>query len=654
VAPKYRPDIDGLRAVAVLAVVAFHAFPKWVKGGFVGVDVFFVISGYLISSIILGNLRQGTFTFADFYTRRVKRIFPALLVTLAACFAFGWFALMADEYRQLGKHIASAAGFVSNFVLWGESGYFDNVAETKPLLHLWSLGIEEQFYLIWPFLLWAAWKRRIHLIAVLALIGGASFAVNVSLVAGEATKVFYSPQSRFWELLVGAALAYDTVFHARAAATARTREIRSLAGAALILGAAAFLSEARQFPGWWALLPTVGAYLVISAGPAAWFNRTVLASKPLVWVGLISYPLYLWHWPVLSLLRIIRGSWPHPPTAAMGVAVAFGLATLTYHVVEKPIRFGKRGPAIVFGLLAVMLATGFVGYNAFKRGGYGFRAAIRDLEHNRSALKRPPSIDDACKAYVGVPTVLFQFCRYSDVKGATTVAVVGDSHAHVAFPGIAERLAKRGVNTVLLGNSSCPPLFETPSAVDVEGPGAAFEASRNECAGRIKQIWGILAAKPEITRVFFVTRGTVYLTGHGFGEPEKTMARGPVVTLADFTAGIRKTAAELVRLGKQPYFVLENPEMGIDPAVCVARPFRKKAGPCSLGVDVVRARQRAYLDMFAGFHDAPVIATIEAFCPGGVCQAVRAGKLLYTDDDHLSVEGSRFQADEILAPYLAE
>ena len=164
--PKYRADIDGLRAIAVLSVVGFHAFPKWVAGGFIGVDIFFVISGFLISTIIFGNLTAGTFSFIEFYSRRVRRIFPALLLLLIACYAFGWFALLADEYKQLGKHIAGGAGFVSNLVLWNERGYFDNSAVTKPLLHLWSLGIEEQFYIVWPLLLWLASRLRVNLLAV--------------------------------------------------------------------------------------------------------------------------------------------------------------------------------------------------------------------------------------------------------------------------------------------------------------------------------------------------------------------------------------------------------------------------------------------------------------------------------------------------------
>jgi peptidoglycan/LPS O-acetylase OafA/YrhL len=209
--PKYRPDIDGLRAIAVLSVVIFHAFPKSIKGGFIGVDIFFVISGFLISTIIMGSLERNSFSFIEFYSRRIKRIFPALLLVLIASFVFGWFALLADEYKQLGKHIAGGAGFVSNFVLWKESGYFDNDAETKPLLHLWSLGVEEQFYIVWPLLLWFAWKQRLNLLTVTMVVVAISFSLNVNTVQNDATAAFYSPQTRFWELLAGSILAYITL-----------------------------------------------------------------------------------------------------------------------------------------------------------------------------------------------------------------------------------------------------------------------------------------------------------------------------------------------------------------------------------------------------------------------------------------------------------
>jgi peptidoglycan/LPS O-acetylase OafA/YrhL len=207
---SYRPDIDGLRALAVLSVVCFHAWPEALRGGFVGVDVFFVISGYLISRIIIEALECGTFNFAGFYSRRILRIFPSFIVVLVACYAFAWFVLLPDEFELLGKHVAAGAGFISNIVLWSESGYFDVASELKPLLHLWSLGIEEQFYIFWPILLYVAWRLRVDRLYLIAAVLIASFTANVILVRIDPVATFYSPFTRAWELLLGSVLAYAT------------------------------------------------------------------------------------------------------------------------------------------------------------------------------------------------------------------------------------------------------------------------------------------------------------------------------------------------------------------------------------------------------------------------------------------------------------
>ena len=292
----------------MLSVVCFHAFPALLKGGFIGVDVLFVISGFLISTIIFDNLERDSLSFVEFYSRRIKRIFPALLLVLTACFAFGWFALLADEYKQLGKHIAAGAGFVSNFVFWNESGYFDNAAETKPLLHLWTLGIEEQFYIVWPLLLWAAWKGRFNLLTLTLVIASISFALNIKGLHADAIATFYSPQTRFWELLTGSILAYVTLYKPNVGATKRQklnthlnaiiytksaqtnentlRNVQSILGATLIGAALLIITKERHFPGTWALLPTLGAVLIISAGSQAWLNRVLLSNRLLVWFGL--------------------------------------------------------------------------------------------------------------------------------------------------------------------------------------------------------------------------------------------------------------------------------------------------------------------------------------------------------------------------------
>ncbi|MEA2864100.1 MAG: hypothetical protein QOC84_2056 [Bradyrhizobium sp.] len=285
----YRADIDGLRALAILLVVGFHAFPDSITGGFVGVDVFFVISGFLISSIIVDALASDRFSYFDFYVRRIRRIFPALLLVLIPSFAFGWYALLPHEFAQLERHLAAAAAFVSNFSLWAEAGYFDNSANTKPLQHLWSLAIEEQFYILWPLLLAFAWKRTKKLAALTAVIALASFSMNLWLVSGDITAAFYSPLSRIWELMAGGLLA-QLVRDQDGRGSIRPN-MQSTVGLGLILSAVFLLDSNRAFPGWWALLPTVGTFLVVGAGPGAWLNSKFLARPEMVLVGLISYPV---------------------------------------------------------------------------------------------------------------------------------------------------------------------------------------------------------------------------------------------------------------------------------------------------------------------------------------------------------------------------
>ena len=374
--PPYRPDIDGLRALAVILVLVFHAFPASLPGGFTGVDVFFVISGYLISGIIHSGIAGGGFTYGDFYARRIRRIFPALIVVLAAAMVAGWFFLYADDYARLGHHASSAAAFAANFAFWREASYFDVAAGLKPLLHLWSLGVEEQFYLVWPIVLAAAARwRRGPLITTLA-IGAASFLIAIWTVRIDRTAAFYAPWNRFWELLAGATLACieaDAFFNA---AMNRAWSRRGIADAAAVIGIAAIaagawlIDESRVFPGLWALLPVGGTALLIAAGPRAIVNRTLLSQRIVVWIGLISYPLYLWHWPVLSFAHIILGAVPSVAVRWSLLAVSVLLATITYRAIERPIRFGSHRSLFVSGLPAAMALMFVLTYAVRLSGGF--------------------------------------------------------------------------------------------------------------------------------------------------------------------------------------------------------------------------------------------------------------------------------------------
>jgi peptidoglycan/LPS O-acetylase OafA/YrhL len=356
---KYRPDIDGLRAIAVTLVVAFHAFPSWVKGGFIGVDIFFVISGYLITKIIIDDLANGRFSVADFYERRIRRIFPALLVVLTATLIFGWYVLLADEFSRLGWHVLSGVMFFSNITLWSELGYFDAIGETKPLLHLWSLGIEEQFYLVWPLLLAFLSARTTKTLAIICFFIFASLLTNVALVGSNASAAFFFPIARFWELLVGALLAYTQAFQAETIdkLTSRFGNIISIFGAAFLLAAIALISRDKQFPGWWATLPVFGTVMLILSGTKSYINLKILSIRPLVWLGIISYPLYLWHWPLLSYLWIINGGLPPKEAKLIAVLLSIFLGWLTFRFIEHPFRFGSLRSHSSLSLLSCSLVV---------------------------------------------------------------------------------------------------------------------------------------------------------------------------------------------------------------------------------------------------------------------------------------------------------
>ena len=301
---KYRPDIDGMRAIAIILVVIYHAFPKFITGGFFGVDVFFVLSGYLISTIIIEQLNSNSFRLTDFYVRRIKRIVPALITVMVVSLILGWFLLLPMEYKQLGKHLLGGSTFISNFLSWNEVGYFDGAAESKPLLHLWSLSVEEQFYLLWPITLSWFYTKKYNLFNLIGLIALFSFILNIILVKINTEAAFYFPVARFWELMLGAMIIYCTPKTTPTIAFIRNhRSFISFLGLFVIVAVCLYVKKQFQIPGFWALLPTLGAALLIIS-ENGWVNRNVLSSRFMVWLGQISYPLYLWHWPILSFLHI--------------------------------------------------------------------------------------------------------------------------------------------------------------------------------------------------------------------------------------------------------------------------------------------------------------------------------------------------------------
>jgi peptidoglycan/LPS O-acetylase OafA/YrhL len=470
----------------VLAVVGFHAFPGRVPGGFSGVDVFFVISGYLISSILFKNLERGTFTFADFYARRIKRIFPALIVVLVACFVFAWYICFPAQYRQLGKEMAAGVGFVTNFVLWGESGYFDVSADAKPLLHLWSLGIEEQFYITWPALLYVAWKRPRGALFLIAAIAVLSFGLNVHNIHHDATATFYSPATRFWELLVGAFLAYahlrPTIWDGKLRFISTTdmawlADLRSFLGIGLLGIGLMVLNRERDFPGCWALLPTGGAFLLISAGPAAWVNKYVLSNRILVWFGLISFPLYLWHWVVLYFARNLwhlpafsfSPTGPTIPIRLGAVFMSIALAWLTYRFVEKPMRTDSHVALKVIALCGLLVVLGLMGWATSRTDGFAsrFPEAIRpfvDYKYDFASDARARE----CWVTNTNDYETFSASCLAPTNAKERVVLWGDSHAARFYPGL-KRVAAERLAISEFTRDGCPPILGYGSATCIRG-----------------------------------------------------------------------------------------------------------------------------------------------------------------------------------------
>jgi len=332
---EYRPDIDGLRGLAVTSVILFHLFPEFFPGGFIGVDFFFVISGYLISSILFIEIDQQHFSLQDFYARRIRRIFPALILVMTATLLAGYPLLLSNEYQHLGKHALAGSTFTSNFTLWYESGYFDLESYTKPFLHLWSLAIEEQFYIFWPIFIWIMWRLNLNRLLWVFGILLASFICNVALANINPIADFYSPLTRFWELLLGALLPLLAFNHSQS-----RQNFYALLGAILGILGILLISKDRNFPGFWALLPTLSAFFLILAGKDSWINSRLLCSRSLVWLGLISYPLYLWHWSLISLSYILNNGMPSMQWRASLLLISVVLSIGTYLAIEKPIRFG--------------------------------------------------------------------------------------------------------------------------------------------------------------------------------------------------------------------------------------------------------------------------------------------------------------------------
>lgn len=657
---NYRSDIDGLRALAVLSVVLYHVSPRSLPGGFLGVDIFFVISGYLISLIVFREQAAGTFSFADFYVRRARRLFPALAVVLLATIVFGAFTLFADEYQRLGKHASLAIAFLLNFQLMNEAGYFDVASDAKPLLHLWSLSVEEQFYLVWPALLIVIGRLRWRIGLVIGILIVGSFAFAIHLASRNLDALYFHPLARFWELLLGAALAY---YHHRFGVNSLpsrldrfwVRHLLSFAGLSAIVFALFLFGGKASYPGATTLLPLIGVTALIASGSSSVGSR-FLALKPMIWIGMVSYPLYLWHWPLLSYIRIMESGAPAESLLWFGAGAALLLAALTNRFIEQPLRHSRRIRPAAVGLGSTMVVLFLASFGVAASDGLPDRPSVRHLEDAEAQMKREPRDDVSCLRLFA-PDSAPVYCRQHN-PGARMVGLIGDSHAHVLFPGVSELAEKQGFGTLLLANSGCPPLVGAVTGRN--------DAELQQCAQSIEKIINTLRNDKRIVSVVIASRGPQYLNGLGFGPAEANYSYPPITTQATaagrphpnpeqvFADGLVNTATQLHKRGMRVSYLLQVPELGVPARDCLGRPLALSQQPnnCTVKAEVYQRRMRSYralvLSLSARAPFMKVIDAEQAFCDARGCSGFIDNQLMYADDNHLSVTGSRRVAPLIL------
>jgi peptidoglycan/LPS O-acetylase OafA/YrhL len=640
---KYRPDIDGLRAIAVLGVLCYHIDPAWLTGGFVGVDVFFVISGFLITSLMIRDLKAGRFSIAGFYERRIRRILPALFCMIIACCIAAWFILLPEDYMDLAESAKYAALSLPNLYFLKEiQNYFGPGVERFPLLHTWSLGVEEQFYIAFPLLLTFLFRRvgkpgtRLAIVSVLCII---SFMASVLAVPRYPEKAFFLLHYRAWELMLGALIAMSNPRPRRAS----LNHTLGVAGLAMIVLSMVIYTENTAFPGASALLPCLGAGLVILTGgenPA--ITARLLAWRPLVLIGLISYSVYLWHWPLIVFARH-AGTTAAAPTAMLLMAGSLVAGALSWRFIEQPFRKPvnvKRPMVFAAWALTSLLLVGF--WHATRRsGGFAHRYpddALRVLEYKKWATAYR---NDAAKHFRPEEAPV-----YGAKNVSPDIAVWGDSHARALMPALDSLSKQNGRAIKHFGMNGVPPVIGT-TPLDKEHPDkvAAYNARTLE----------LLSHDPTINTVILISAWSpvLHTAHHGgvanafaFYERSFTNRR----ELDDyFVSKVRETIERLLSADKRVVVVEPVPAAPFNVPDEFARILIKGAKPeAFVAADGFHERHRSITEVFESFSGSERFVRVspaEKMIIQGKLLLWNDHKPLFADLTHLSEAGAFYIRD---------
>jgi peptidoglycan/LPS O-acetylase OafA/YrhL len=638
---RYRPDIDGLRAVAIIPVVLFHAGIEPFQGGYVGVDVFFVISGYLITSLILSEMEIGVFTVARFYERRIRRIFPALFVMMAFAMVIGWWIFAPEDYKLLGQSIFATTLFASNILFWRHSGYFDVPASELPLLHTWSLAVEEQFYAVFPLYL-SLIRRSVSRwpVHITLAICATSFLVNVLSIRAHPHAAFFLASHRVWELLIGALLAMGALPALRASLS---RTLVSISGLALILIAIFTFSSSTIFPGTAALLPVLGTAAIIWTGASGSSTvTTLLSGRVLVFIGKISYSLYLWHFPLLAFAGYVSINGLTLAQRWTLIAVSFCLAVLSWMIVEQPIRrgrwmFGKQRVVFASGALAIC-AMGAVALATYRAQGFPGRLDVAELR----ILDASTDFDqdrEHCSANNAADITEGRLCKIGNRKAVKPQFILwGDSHAETLRPAIDAVALKHQSTGLFAGRGGCAPV------VDVD------RADEPECLTVNQAVLDLILSERSISTVILAARWGLWAEGTRYKRENRGGA--VVLSVAQKTepaphnvsalgAGLDRTIAALTAAEKTVWLVGPIPEVGypVPRALYLARLGQLQHSHIQPSAEELQERQKHVFALFGALaqkYPVKIVWPHKVLCDSTACKVERGNVPLYSDDNHLT------------------
>jgi peptidoglycan/LPS O-acetylase OafA/YrhL len=655
----YRPDIDGLRAIAVTSVVLFHAGWAWISGGYVGVDVFFVISGYLIAGHIYQEVKAGRFSFANFYARRAKRILPALIVVLIVSLLVGLLILSPRELSRFGLSAVSSTLGISNIYFWASTDYFAPVADHLPLLMTWSLGVEEQFYFFFPILLIFLFRQsRVGLLWVVAFLSVISLICSIVTIRYYPSFTFYMLPSRAWELGIGAVLAIaeaDGFSLTKLSRVAKTGI--GLLGLVLLAAPIFIYTENTTFPGESALPPALGTAMLIAVRSS--FVNSMLATRPFTFVGRISYSWYLWHWPMLAFCRIASPEpldWPH---ATVIVALSLLAAIVSYYFVEQPFRQTRhpvRTSLVRYGAAVAASVAVLVAPAAFKGLKMRVPATVNSIEAASGEREKcivqygasKPNQSEDC-----VPN-----------GGRPGIAVIGDSHAAALAPGLRAVVKEQGYNLFAMTKSSCPPMY-TVTRFMPNHPG-----HDQQCAAFNAAVVDIIAKHPEIRTVVMTGYWSAPLIEASEGSRYALKGAPAPVNSEDNKAilqvGLAAQVKKLRSLGKKVIVLQDVPIFDVDPIAVVLRqeiPARNllanvlgaNHGPASMlnmsqrFAKEIDTAQNAVNAAILSDQDVALIDPKHYLCGKAGCEFMSNSQILYIDNQHLSAAGAAIVARNLFA-----